>query len=314
MKKISLLTIILLICVMITAAGTENIMSELGFSAGLSAKGETGYIFNESASTIKINPSIIGNLNSSNIVWTHSEMNYNQWNDYIAMGVPIEFKGMNIGVGLSWNRLWIDGIPVTEAGDTIDGTNYQEIIYNGNTNMALNEYGFGLSLSKSIASIGMLVKYTKGNILDYSVKGLGFDAGITVLKAVNIPVINSIGTAIVIKDIMGTTFDWNTGYSEKTDMIAEIGLGLSFDIPKLGDNAFNMEVALCKYIGDNTDIVYKGGAELYILPMIPIRIGYNGNSISGGIGIETEHILVDYSYSGVQDLEPVHKVSIGLFF
>ena len=111
---------------------------------------------------------------------------------------------------------------------------------------------------------------------------------------------------------MGTTFDWNTGYSEKTDMIAEIGLGLSFDIPKLGDNAFNIEGALCKYIGDKKDIVCKAGAELYILPMIPIRIGYNGNSISGGIGIETEHILVDYSYSGVQDLEPVHKVSIGI--
>ncbi len=314
MKKVLLLITIFIIGILITAAGTENIMSELGFSAGLSAKGETGYIFNESASTIKINPSIIGNLNNSNIVWTHSEMNYNQWNDYIAMGVPVKFKGMNIGMGLSWNRLWIDGIPVTEAGDTIDGTNFQEIIYNGNTNMSMNEYALGLSLSKSIVSIGMLVKYTHGNLLDYSVKGLGFDAGITVLKEINIPIINSIGSAVVIKDIMGTTYDWNTGYSENTDMIAEIGIGMSLDIPKLGENAFNIEGAICKYIGDNTDMVYKAGAELYILPMIPIRLGYNGNSISGGIGIETEHISVDYSYSGVQDLEPVHKVSIGLFF
>lgn len=314
MKKALVLISVMIIGITVFSAGTENIISEMGYSAKLTGKGETGYIFNNSASTIKINPSLIGNMSNSSIMWTHSELNYNQWNDYISVGVPVDVKGIDVGIGFSWNRLWIDGIPVTQTGDTIDGTNYLEIINNGNTNMTLNEYGLGLSFNKSIINVGLLVKYTQGSLLDYSVNGLGFDAGITVIKDMcMIPFVSSMGTAVVIKDI-GTTYEWNTGYSEKTDMIAEVGLGLSFDIPKLGNDALNIEGAVNKYIGNNTELVYKAGAELYILPIIPLRIGYNGRGISGGIGIETEFINVDYSYSGVEDLEPVHKVSIGINF
>jgi len=314
MKKILVSVIVILISIMLFSAGTENIISELGYSAKLTGKGETGYIYNNSASTIKINPSLMSSLNNTNLTWTHSELNHNQWNDYISAGVPLKVKGINLGLGFSWNRLWVDGIPVTETGDTISGTDYLEIINNGNTNMTMNEYGIGLSFNKNIINAGLLVKYTQGSLLDYSVKGLGFDGGITIIKNMPIPVIHSIGTAVVIKDIGGTKYDWNTGYSEKTDMIAEVGVGTSLDIPKLGEESINLELAVNKYMGDNTDIIYKAGAEIYLLPVIPMRIGYNGQSITGGIGIETDYITVDYSYSGMQDLEPVHKVSLGLLF
>lgn len=314
MKRMVVIVLSLLVFSIIFSEGTENIMSELGYSAALTGKGETGQIFSNSASIIKTNPALISLLESSNIVWTHSELNYSQWNDYIASAIPVEKGDYKFGIGLSWNRLWIDGIPVTQEGDTIDGTNFTEIIYSGNTNMTLNEYGIALSATKCCFSIGILAKYEQGSILNYTVKGFGFDAGITMKKEINKSIINTVGTAIVIKDIAGTRLFWNTGYEESTAMTAEISGGLSFNLPKMGDDVLNIEGVLSKNITEKSIIGYKVGCEFYVLPMVPIRVGYNGNSVTAGIGISTEYINVDYSFSGMNELEPVHKISIGLTF
>jgi len=108
----------------IFAGGTENILTELGYSAAISAKGETGYIFDNTISAIKTNPALISRLEKTQVSWTHSELNHDQWNDYVSAGISLAKPQGDFGIGMSWNRLWIDGIPLTEEGDSMEGTNF----------------------------------------------------------------------------------------------------------------------------------------------------------------------------------------------
>lgn len=304
-----------LICTLtVFGAGTENILTDLGYGAGESAVGETGYLCNPRATVIKSNVSALSLIDKINMEWTHTELNYSQWNDYIAFAAPFECCGKEMGVGMSWNRLWVDGIPLTEEGDTIDGTDFTEIINNGTANYTLNEYGLGVGGKVSIISIGAYLKYTHGNLADYSLDGIGADAGVSTVKEIDKGILGRIGAALTVKDIAGTRIYWSTGTQEKTDMKAEIGLSAGLFPDADGNERLNIEAGFTRRFLGSSETEIKGGVEYFILPIIPLRIGYNGEALSGGIGIETERVRVDYSISDKAELEPVHKISLGLVF
>ena len=295
-------------------AGTENILTDLGYSAGETGMGETGYFGNQRATVIKTNVSALSLVDKINMEWTHTELNNSQWNDYVAVAVPAEGIGMKLGIGMTWNRLWVDGIPLTEEGDTIDGTNFTEIINSGTANYTMNEYGIGISANKGIVSAGALIKYSHGSIIDYTVDGIGVDAGVTVEKNMNAGILQTAGIMIGAKDIGGTRLYWNTGTKEQTDMKVEIGMGAGLIKTADEKNLINIECGASRRFMGSEEMEIKGGAEIYILPIVPIRVGYKGDGITGGIGIETENIRVDYSISDKSDIEPVHKISLGISF
>ncbi|MDI6700738.1 MAG: hypothetical protein QME48_05840 [bacterium] len=308
------LVISLLFTLGVCGAGTENILTDLGYSAGETGMGETGYFSNERATIIKTNVSALSTIDKVNIEWTHTELNNSQWNDYVAVAVPTEGIGMKLGIGMIWNRLWVDGIPLTEEGDTIDGTNFTEIINSGTTNYTMNEYGIGISGNKGIVSAGALIKYSHGSITDYTMNGIGVNAGVTIAKDINAGILQTAGIMIGAKDIGGTRLYWNTGTEEKTDMKVEIGAGVGLIKTENDNSMLNFEGAVSRRFMGSSEMEIKGGAELYILPIVPIRVGYKGDAITAGIGIETEKIRVDYSISDKAELEPVHKISLGLVF
>ena len=107
---------------------------------------------------------------------------------------------------------------------------------------------------------------------------------------------------------------WDTGTEEKTDMKVEIGAGVGLIKTENDNSMLNFEGDVSKRFMGSSEMEIKGGAELYILPIVPIRVGYKGDAITAGIGIETEKIRVDYSISDKADIEPVHKISLGLSF
>jgi len=141
------------------------------------------------------------------------------------------------------------------------------------------------------------------------VSGYGFDIGITAKKQLG-SIIKEAGAAFTVKDMLGTRLLWNTGYEEATDMTMQFLVGCAAVVPSL-ENRINIEAGANRNI-DTKEMKIIGGMEFYVLPIIPLRIGYNGSSLSGGIGIETDNILFDYCYNGIKDIEPVHKISVGI--
>ncbi|MGE3063158.1 MAG: hypothetical protein AB7T10_05940 [bacterium] len=313
-QKITRLAIIFIICTGIYSADGEYIMSRLGYDARSTGMGETGYIYNNCVSVMKINPAGLRSVSLTNIEWSRSELGQKCWYEMFFAGSGFNSGNIEYRYGVNWSRLWMK-----ETHDSVRA-DFESILYNlvlSEGGHFLDETAFSFSVGNKYFTLGSNLKYEHGGLNpkiindQYTMYGIGLDIGTTFEISINRFKINEISLCLVSKDIGKTIIKWEGGPILKTPTTLEIGLGFLTDCMNYTGKPLIAEFVCESNSSDWKNINLKSGAEIYLTSVIPFRIGYNGNGITLGIGLDIKKTTINVSYASEKASVSSLSISIG---
>lgn len=287
--KIAILILVIYITINIYSAEGEYIMSRLGYDARSTGMGETGYLYNNSVSVMKVNPAGLGMIEGSEVAWTRTDFGSGAWHDCVNAGSLLELDCFHLGIGLNWNKLWVRGledIPET----TLDRHSIAiQIEKDWPVSYQLEEIALGLGIKNDFLSGGFLVKYTSGYIKreDELFWGFGFDGGVSFIKNINEYNFDNVSLAIAVKDIGKTELNWRKSPDQYVNRIIDIELGCQIQ-KHLIETLLEFDSLGLKRAK------YKVGGELNLKPVF-IRMGYNGYALTAGLGIDIRSLIINFS-------------------
>lgn len=154
----------------------------------------------------------------------------------------------------------------------------------------LGEFTFGSSAKILIQRVG-----------ENSDTGTGLDFGFLYHP----PVLKDIVIGCNLQDIVGAETKL-VAVSEKVDRTIMLGAGYSY----LFDNGSALTLALQMDMPERADNDFRLGAEYRYKNMIFVRLGYDSEQVTGGIGLAWNAFQVDYGYFGRAEAGSSHPVSL----
>ena len=276
------------------------------------------------------NPAGLGGLHRSEIAFMHSSLGELDTYDFVNYIHPI---GKNESVGLSWLRVGIDDIPITNlrvASRSIGPTNRPEIrgTFSNTNNAFLLSYGRRIGFNLLSKRIDLLVGGNAKLIYisalgNRNAIGVGGDASL--LWSTEPQRSSRFSIGVVAQDFFKTKLYWNNppeypDQAANTDTInPNLKIGVSFG---QGIAALNSRVLLAV----DTDSLYAFemhyGAEYVFADLLSLRIGVqerNGlNTIrlmTAGAGFRLSFLTgaafsIDYAFLGNDDLGNSNRISL----
>jgi len=225
----------------------------------------------EDATTVFINPGMIGMLYDGNFNATLAKLGYDRNYYDMAFTYPLNSWG---SLGLAWAQLSVDNI----EGRDRDGYFTQ--------NFSDLQSALMLAYSKTIGdnfSVGFTGKYLYHSLAGYSAKGVSFDIGSAIY----------IGERITLGAVfrnLNSSLKWNTSSKLRETIPTQIGVGISyFDL----FNVPNLLVASDLYMQGGDFSGYHAGVEYIIRDLVLLRGGYSDRGISYGGGLQVAGFRFD---------------------
>ena len=304
MKTGKILVLTFAFLVMVTTAGAVDSTSlqflKLGIGARGIGMGEAFTAVSDDATALYWNPAGLARVKGHEFTFNQAIMFADISYSYVGY---VHKLGEEMGIGVS--LMFLNAGSIDETTEEFP-TGTGESLDVGNT-------GFGISFSRGFykrAFIGGSFKYVNEKLGDVSGTGFALDMGILFLIS------DYINVGLVLQ---------NTGpgvkYTDTTeDLPRNLKMGICYRLANWKDHRLIGAADLIKTIDE--DIRYNIGFEYLIKDFVALRTGYKGNldeeGICAGFGIKhglgNINLKVDYSYSDMQYLDDIHRISIGLGF
>jgi len=166
---------------------------------------------------------------------------------------------------------------------------------------------FGRRLSSNVL-VGASAKIIRTHLIDAYAAGGGFDLALSVHFPDARTIFTGVSSAAVIRDL-GTTLSWSTGRTEPLTPTLTIGLAYRPWTPDRILVSADMEKPLKP---SHSGVRWRFGVEFLLGQIVPLRFGYEEQSISTGAGFKSDHIRLDYAFSFHRELAGSHRVSLTL--
>ncbi len=299
-------------------AGCELSFLDIGAGARARALGNAFVGIANDANAVFWNPSGIVSLDGPMITGMHSSLFFGTKFDYLAVAAPLtriytdnDTDGYRYGIGIAYIRASTGDIPLTQQGsDTIPGTNYPEIVYNGTAEFTSNTgiIGIALRLSKFSLALSPGINYLK--LANFT--GFGFNFGfaslITLINADDGADTrgNTFKIGITLQDLLPLKLKWSNGFEEKVLPAGNLGCSFEFRKKILFAGVLNQTLASGHHPG------YGLGLEWKPVSVLPIRFGMEDKNFSTGAGFLSRRISLDYTIYIHQELPLSHYLSVGI--
>lgn len=285
--------------------------------------GEASVAIVDDAYSLYWNPAGLASIEGSNITFTNVNWMTDIALNYVSFGTRIEDFGT---IGFSATMLTMGDMEVTTVEEP-EGTGEQF----GASSFALTG-GYATNLTHRLA-FGIAVKYVYEKIYNESAGGFAFDFGTqlrTGFKSLRIGMnIANMGAQLKFSgpDLMGP-LDINAGANptgtanvEDYELPLTFRLGMAFDLLDRADSRWTVAVE-AKHPNDN-DQQASLGNEYGYQDKYFLRAGYKFNYDEQGLTLgagfrskmgEQTALIIDYAWSDFDNLESVHRFSVGFNF
>ncbi len=272
------------------------------------------------------NPAGLGGLRKTELIFMHTSMFELDKYDYINITRPF---GKSNAMALSWIRLGIDDIPMTQlsTSNPISVSNRPKIVgYMQDTeNAFMLSYGKRLKLDfvgDTGFQLGGTIKFLYNSIsgAKRNAIGLGGDVGViwrsSLMSDVEDRRLADLSVGIVAQDFFKTRLIWNTTSSPShTDIIQpnfKFGLAYFRDIPSISSKTL-----LSIDAGTRYGLEMRYGLEYIIADLLVLRVGLQGKDFTAGAGLNISFatgeselaFLIDYAFLS-HELGNSHRISL----
>ena len=151
--------------------------------------------------------------------------------------------------------------------------------------------------------VGGTVKMVKHALYLQSVSSFGFDLGATYQFTDQI----TLGAAV--RNLLQPKLKWASGYTDTFARRLDAGGAYNFAI---AEKPVTVAAQIGYEQGSGTD--YGLGVEFSLVNWLPIRLGLDKQSLTGGLGLTFGQFVLDYAYRGNSDLGASHQVSLEVRF
>uniref|UniRef100_A0A7V3RH41 PorV/PorQ family protein n=1 Tax=candidate division WOR-3 bacterium TaxID=2052148 RepID=A0A7V3RH41_UNCW3 len=319
MKDFFLLCIILLTAAYSQESGCELSFLDIGAGARPRALGNAFVAIADDANAVFWNPAGISSLKGVQITGMHSSLFFGTKYDYLAVAAPLkriytdDAEGYRYGLGFAYIRASTGDIPLTQQGsDTIPGTNYPEIVYNGSASFTSNTgiVSLGTQFFNHL-NLALLSRMNYIKLANFT--GFGVNLGIATLMAITrIGVDNDADIrgnvfkiGVTFQDILPLKLNWSNDFKEKVLPTANLGGSFEFRKKILITGCLKQTLASGHHPG------YGLGLEWKPAQVLPIRFGIEDKNFSTGAGFLSRRISLDYTIYIHQELPLSHYLSIG---
>ncbi len=302
-------------------SGCELSFLDIGAGARPRALGNAFVAIADDANAVFWNPSGITTLGKIEMTLMHSSLFFGTTYDYLSVALPLTQKSTDndtdnrgYGIGVAYIRASTGDIPLTEQGtDTIPGTNYPEIVYNGTTSFTSNTGIVSLG-TQFFNRLNFALISRLNSIKLASFTGFGFNFGIATLVAITRMDAdndadmrgNVFKIGITFQDILPLELNWSNDFKER--VLPTANFGGSFDFRK------KILIAGClkQTLGGGHHPGYGFGLEWKPAKVLPIRFGIEDKNFSTGAGFLSPRISLDYTIYIHRELPLSHYLSVGI--
>ena len=298
----------------------------LGVGARPLGMGGSFVAISDDATATYWNPAGLGSLSHSEVSFMHSSLGDLNSYDFINY---VQTFGRDSAVGLSWLRVGVDDIPITNLPIPSGGVgpgNRPEIerTFSNTDNAFILSYGrrIGPEAWRLFAGGNAKVIYIS-TLRNFNAVGFGGDFGI--LWQSDRDKANQLSIGVMAQDFFKTKLYWNTppdepGQASNTDTInPNFKIGFSYSIDA---SALNSRLLLTV----DTDSLYSFemhyGAEYVFAELLALRAGLQERKgiattrlMTAGAGLKLSFLTgaafsVDYAYLGNEDLGASNRISL----
>jgi hypothetical protein len=254
--------------------------------------------------------------------------------DAFTLTVPV---GQGFGLGLSWIRLGIDGIPrygelqgtssdrIGQAHPEWRSTGEVEGTFTDSEQAYVFSFGkrfdFDLFLGGGLTpwmipmefSLGASGKYISQSLDNHSGTGQGFDLG-TLLRirlSAQAPesALRSVSLGFALQNL-GTKLTWDTEGDYQDEVTRNLRFGLAFT---QGINALSSAVTLAAQLDNQYEQEFRYGGEYSFRDVLFLRGGADVDDFTAGAGLKLYMVSLDYAFVGYE-LGNTHRLSAALTF
>ncbi len=302
-------------------AGCELSFLDIGAGARARALGNAFVGIADDANAVFWNPSGIVSLEGPMITGMHSSLFFGTKFDYLAVAAPLtriytdnDTDGYRYGIGIAYIRASTGDIPLTEQGsDTIPGTNYPEIVYNGTAEFTSNTgiISFGTQVFNRL-NLALISRLNHIKLAKFTGSGINFGIA-TLLAITRIGADNDMDTrgntfkiGITLQDLLPLKLKWSNDFEEKVLPAANLGCSFEFRKKILLSGVLKQTLASGHHPG------YGLGFEWKPVVVLPIRFGIEDKNFSTGAGFLSRRVSLDYTIYIHRELPLSQYLSIGL--
>ena len=311
----------------IPAMGAEKYAGEfLSLGAGARALGMGGSFtaVADDGTSAYWNPAGLGGLKRTELTFMHTTMFGLDKYDFLNCVQPFGKAGV---FGLSWARLGIDEIPLTQLpkSNPMSASNRPFI----SSYMQDTENAFMLSYGKRLKAsilkdvqLGGTLKFIYNSVsgANRNAIGLGGDVGFiwraSFLSNKQEPNSSDIALGIMAQDFFKTKLIWNTTSSPShTDVVQpnlKVGIAYSRMFPSISSDMLFSIDANTRY-----GLEMRYGVEYVLADLLSLRVGLQGHDLTAGAGLNVSFakgksglsFIIDYAFLS-HELGNTHRISI----
>jgi hypothetical protein len=254
--------------------------------------------------------------------------------DALALSLPV---GPGFGLGLSWIRLGVDGIPRYSAllGTSSDRTGqaHPEWRSTGEAEGTFTDteqayifsvgkrFDFDLFLGGGLTpwvlpiefSLGASGKYISQSLDDHNGTGQGFDIGTLLRLRLTSETPEAAARSLSLGWAMqnlGTKLTWDTEGDHQDEVTRNMRIGLAFS---QGISALSSAVILAVQLDDQYEQNIHYGGEYSFRDMVFLRGGTDADDFTAGAGLKLYMVRLDYAFVGYE-LGNTHRLSAAVIF
>lgn len=234
---------------------------------------------------------------------THTNSYMGTTFDYVAGIMPFRMFAHRSSFGFYYVRTITTDIPITDPrSDTTSGSWTSHSGSFENTCLAV---AFALGIFDRIR-VGATANLVRTRLLDAVAAGRGFDIGISLDMTQERAVLGETSVAVQIRDLASHQ-SWSNGFCEKQMPYLLLGVAhrpwISSNLRLSAD--FERMTGRSNLVSD-----WRCGLEFLMIRVVPLRFGYDGESVAIGVGCRGGHIRLDYALSFHRELAESHCVSL----
>jgi hypothetical protein len=283
-------------------AGLDIAVLDAGVGARPLGMGGAFTAISDNADAPYWNPAGLSQIKQNSISAMQTKLSTDADHYYVSYVTPF----MGGGLGISWIQIGMSDI--SQTGSSTDENN--EVVNLGIFSFFSNAYllAYGRNITDNL-SFGVTAKYLTSDMPGLtSVEGASA-WGYSVTPAILYKMSNDLVIGFKIDELVNYQ-KWGTDTEEIVPSKYRLGLALHTSMPLLGDPLI---IAGDVSQTNKSGYVPEGsaGAEM-TMGNIAFRVGYADTAMTGGVGLKTEHVDIDYAYVTQTSLtkDNVHRVSL----